>query len=1123
MSSTPSAPPVEPQLPPRGACVNEACAHEGLCAGWAVIVNGVLRSNPLHSHEACGACGHTWWAHSIEDVELDLSRDAVQRRGCPRSQCGGFCTSDSTPSAWTFDTLCDCGVELRAHLPLYAPHRPYGPGYGRPAGSGIQNGPPASYGNSLPAPPGLAAPAPTTFAGTSAVLAAASPVAAYAGLRPAEPGSTNDMRVASYERMRNSTVGDFALNQPRTRTPATISTPGSGASSVASGAGLVLHDSPTGPPTVNIAVHMFPVKHPADKARFGVWPKTTLDFTEEDYVTVLERCLKFHLVFQVALPAHGPVWTHLQDAVTDHCRRNGLVFAGYDDTVPATDPTKLPFILLSCNTKIDQPVKKYNIYDSLNVTTFTAKSLSHKRFAGQGCPLPGSLAGMQMLRLVPRYGDIHAHLLRPSLSSVPGLQDYYDISSPEETHPCFPARVLLGVHPHLHAECLPECPRPAEVLSPSLAPSSPAVLGELHLSDDTSPFALEDFRPDPPLFLPSTPSPVGGWAPSHISSAMPEPAAPAMDMQLRSDDIQVPLPASAALLEDAPRTPRRRRRQPRPGHMTTGGSRPPRTRARVAAQAQENNDIEADDNDDDKENTLPGTEPAPSGSGSSLGVRHREVNADEDGITQRQYRPSNRRRMFSPVADEADDIVAADVVLQDLDAAHEDAGVRLGAEEVLGQPLKIPTWKQFIAWTERVMDTIPFELDAVPLPRIRAPDVDSAARILTFLVRWLIRHKNQPSRGLDDSKFRDALFAEVRIRGSVCDLTTLEQLLRHADGFECKAGHGLGRSVLEVVLRRAIQMLLDDDLCFQDIGPFKSFRWMLDGRWSDPTRLESMSVLGFLCMMCMIGRFGGPHPFSPIALRHAIEGRQTACLMDMPFLRLLDQGLYQQFRPWALHDPTIPISDGDRALKGLIMGGGMDPGNIGIPSPDAWASMERTIFSTATLGAPDIDEFVDFKAFVAGMSVCIPGGDLDKLFEYRARDYLARLCSQRLEDPQVVLDHLFFERSNAETDLPIDKRFEKVFADRVREFLLGVGHPDLPAVRELVGEDAFLDHKSNPLLRARLFLQMMTGSDLVPMNPNFMLKFTFTHTGDRAELPAGAPVPQPPPVRQLCICAHGTC
>ncbi|RDX40283.1 hypothetical protein OH76DRAFT_1508497 [Lentinus brumalis] len=161
---------------------------------------------------------------------------------------------------------------------------------------------------------------------------------------------------------------------------------------------------------------------------------------------------------------------------------------------------------------------------------------------------------------------------------------------------------------------------------------------------------------------------------------------------------------------------------------------------------------------------------------------------------------------------------------------------------------------------------------------------------------------------------------------------------------------------------------------------------------------------------------------------------------------------YQQFRPWALHDPTIPISDGDRVLKGLIMGGGMDPGNIGIPSPDAWASMERAIFLTATLGAPDINEFVDFKAFVASYVCLHSGGNLDKVREGVCR-----------------------------------------------------------SVHGLVGEDAFFDHKSNPLLRAPLFLQMMTGSDLVPINPNFMLKFTFTHTGDRAELPAGAPVPQPPP------------
>ncbi len=129
---------------------------------------------------------------------------------------------------------------------------------------------------------------------------------------------------------------------------------------------------------------------------------------------------------------------------------------------------------------------------------------------------------------------------------------------------------------------------------------------------------------------------------------------------------------------------------------------------------------------------------------------------------------------------------------------------------------------------------------------------------------------------------------------------------------------------METVIRRAIGMLLDDTLCFQPLGRFKTFRWYLDGRVSDPNRLLIMSSLGFLVMMCMVGRYGGPLPFSPLALRAAIEGPAKGCLLDMSFLRLLDTDLYLQFRPWAVHDKTAAIRSDNHRLCGLIIAANMD-------------------------------------------------------------------------------------------------------------------------------------------------------------------------------------------------------
>ena len=63
-----------------------------------------------------------------------------------------------------------------------------------------------------------------------------------------------------------------------------------------------------------------------------------------------------------------------------------------------------------------------------------------------------------------------------------------------------------------------------------------------------------------------------------------------------------------------------------------------------------------------------------------------------------------------------------------------------------------------------------------------------------------------------------------------------------------------------------------------------------------------------------------------------------------------------------------------------------------------------------------------------------------------------------------------------------DLVYQSYFHERLEEYLNGVGHPDHPDVRAVVGEARFLADANDPLLRTRLFLQMMTGSDLLPMD-----------------------------------------
>ncbi len=140
------------------------------------------------------------------------------------------------------------------------------------------------------------------------------------------------------------------------------------------------------------------MQHPAVASPPRLWPSTSLEFTDAEYVNLLRLSSKFQLVFSAALPPDGPVWEELGRIVNDHCRRHGLVFHGYDDSTEPTVPTELPFMVLSVTNKTNKP-KRYNVTDSLNVATFTAKSLRLKKFAGEVFPLPGPLAGKHMIRI----------------------------------------------------------------------------------------------------------------------------------------------------------------------------------------------------------------------------------------------------------------------------------------------------------------------------------------------------------------------------------------------------------------------------------------------------------------------------------------------------------------------------------------------------------------------------------------------------------------------------------------------------------------------------------------------------------------------------------------------------
>ena len=111
------------------------------------------------------------------------------------------------------------------------------------------------------------------------------------------------------------------------------------------------------------------------------------------------------------------------------------------------------------------------------------------------------------------------------------------------------------------------------------------------------------------------------------------------------------------------------------------------------------------------------------------------------------------------------------------------------------------------------------------------------------------------------------------------------------------------------------------------------------------------------------------------------------------------------------------------------------------------------------------------------------------------------MCNHRLQDPSLVVNALDFrsaldpkkiaadcEQSEDMSDEAFDFLFEQEFARRLTGYLQGAGHPNHPDVRSVVGEERFSLDSGDPLLRARLFLHMISGSDLVPNGDGWRLK-----------------------------------
>ncbi|KAI0712965.1 hypothetical protein C8T65DRAFT_695159 [Cerioporus squamosus] len=1088
---------------PRGPCVHSGCNQgPGGCAGFVIFVNDTLREYALTADELCSACMHPWFSHRIGSTELAGRSALLLRGGSVGFDCGGFVLpTDGVSPNW--DTACACGGPLKAHAILSG-------SAGQSSNRPTPHVAPSQFVTTHPAyapahPPFPSAPPLRIDAAT---IAATPPLEAYNGLREAETGSTYDRCQASAARARvaNQHAGSNAARMRASTSRATVS-----------------------PLTTSV--------RPSTSGSTGAPPAPMADATVQIFSVLL-------IPYQhIGVPGH--------DVDTTPVTPTGLPFV-----LMKSSNKKKPE-----GSKLHSPYDELNC-TSFTVKSLLAKKLvtpayprPEPEFASYPllrlAPRRGDLTG-DMLR-----SELWS-------SDNPGMLDYMAIKAAYKLHPCLPDRVMCIVDKDIVPRCRIECPTdpaPARAITPVAGPSgtrgesgssspappwstdvqplpSPILMGSsvasrssaagasqatLQLSGLEEADTIESGSSSPlgspmdvliglPRVVPtaseSTASNTPTPATAHVGDAETRSHAPAAHTPLSPPASHVGMPhdrsahaqweeeATSVASEAAAHAARREGPlavepsvvvesclvSPAVGAQVeelTGGNMGDQQVAPIHDASLQHVAVESAQEEVGDVETPMSIRPQSSLWQPSRSQCSHDPWGTPPQLTASAQCPTSPLQQAITVQSSTPAPVStfhdlpgppAHAVQASRTGDHNgsQAAVTPGEGSSVRRPLEVdeqegrPTNRRRIdaspvpiyqspnpralrpvsdhavkAWTTRLFSVLAREPDfSEPIPHIRAPNLAMGSHILIFLVRWLIEMRPDPT------YWTSALVRQLaRV---LCD---------RCFGFAYKhswAIRGIGRQLAVTTL-------------------------------------------------------SGPHPISPIALRYVIEGQDAALALDHTFLRLIDAELYQGLVPWAEYEWGTPLPRSPQhPLIGLISAAGVDCQVFSDPPRHVeleW--MERHLVAQAVFDGTELAADPSGLApFLRGMHLAISEGHtLEETFARNTRDYLATMCSVRLDDVSLLIRHLKIKSSldrgaiekqsaNSEDMLNAtwDVHFEDLFAERLKVYLWGRGHPDHPDVRDVVGEDVFLSDKEDALLRARLFLQMMSGSDLVPPEGDWQLK-----------------------------------
>ncbi|KAJ7429527.1 hypothetical protein B0H11DRAFT_2300484 [Mycena galericulata] len=398
----------------------------------------------------------------------------------------------------------------------------------------------------------------------------------------------------------------------------------------------------------------------------------------------------------------------------------------------------------------------------------------------------------------------------------------------------------------------------------------------------------------------------------------------------------------------------------------------------------------------------------------------------------------------------------------------------------------------FSAWQDYIL--LPHERGEDHI-HIISQSIDEGARALVTLCLWIFA--GRPT-GLKLKEVIQEQFSSPRptVEGSIHRAPALLSL-------RVTIGNGIGAGPRNEVVAQAVQIMMSDGHYWTERGDYQTLR-LHPSRDPIPARSCLLKATGFIFLLHFL-YIGAPIQASPFLFSTLFNGRKSASKFDVEFLsRFLSPdslSLIQNFESVPLDEPLYTSqSEECIAYQYLLNIPDVDPTLISTRrSREEHEGICGTIISFVTLGSVDIEHQPDFLALGDGFNLVLEpfiGQDrahhILEWFETPCREFLLLAYDRRIKEVADVLTHLEFSQTNPENDVWGDNDETVELIKRfMTHYLTERGHPTDPdqVISALTGDDGTTD----PLLRANLFLSVVTGSSHLPLRPTWQVKCLITH------------------------------